>query len=195
MRIDTWKGFLLGIRPACYENIERIKPEVKEELIKYPHVLDEKFGMFFHNESDRHTWIEQTSGLEPGSVAYVKRLGETLGYPPKAVDFYSKHWLRVTVEGNKDKSYFFSVKVGMVYCGIQCAGHVDDLEENVQWLWNRYEQPYDIVIKIIMDLNFRSPDFIEPVELNIPYRDFTRLSEVHTKALHHLKQVRIPVKN
>jgi hypothetical protein len=67
-----------------------------------------------------------TSGLES---MYV--LGLSLGYPPKACEYFVK-----------TRAKHSPPQVFINYCGLHFGTHFDLIEENLHWLLNTYDVPY-----------------------------------------------------
>jgi hypothetical protein len=92
-------------------------------------------------------------------------LGLTLGFPPKAVEFYVTYYEWQLHDRSAAVAYYFSHKVGYRYAGVMCEGHIDDLIENAEWLWNRYGLVQDMAIKVIQ----KPKD--ELIEFSVGYRN------------------------
>lgn len=145
-----YQSFLAGIKPACFENLDRLTADIRNQLEKYPyHQNYENAAIFFQTESLKEQFLEQTEGLSLESPAYHKMLGLTLGFPPKAVEFYAQYYEMQLQDRPAANHYLFTHKVGYRYAGIMCQGHIDDLVENAEWLWNRYNINDEMVIKVI----------------------------------------------
>jgi hypothetical protein len=140
MRKERWtpvEGFLKGIKPACFENINRLSSEeLVEQLEKYPNIQTEKdIKIYFQTTDLKRAYAEQSKHLQPGSVEWVALIGHTLGYPPKAVSYYARQW------ENESEIVHATKHISLNYCGVHCAGNIDDLVENVHWLWDTYNHP------------------------------------------------------
>ncbi|WP_044640537.1 hypothetical protein [Risungbinella massiliensis] len=186
-----YESFLQGIKPACFEVITWLKPEVLGQLEKYPyHYRNENEAIFFQNEAMKYTFIQETEGLSIKNPLYQKILGNTLGFPPKAVDFYSHYYGWQLTDREEAERYFFTHKVGFRHMGVMCEGHIEDIEENAKWLWARYPSDIPLVIKAI-----QKPDN-DLLTFPVDNGDFSGLQEAKQKVqavLDHNKQVMAPV--
>jgi len=149
-----YQSFLAGIKPTCFENLDRLAPEIRTRLFQYPfHQTDENAAIFFQNESLKRSFLQQTQHLDRQSPEYQRVLGQTLGFPPKAAHFYARYYEWQLRNRSEALGYFFTHKVGYRYAGIMCEGHIDDLVENAEWLWDQYYVENTMTIKAI-----RKPD-------------------------------------
>lgn len=186
-----YESFLLGVKPACFEMVTRLKREVLKELKKYPHhYKNENGAIFFRNEAMKRNFLLDTEGLSTTDPVYHKILGLTLGFPPKAVDFYANYYGWQLKDREEAKRYFFTHKVGFRYMGIMCEGHIDDIKENAAWLWERYPSDKPMVIKAI-----KKPDG-DLLTFPVDNGDFSGLLEAKQKVkevLAHNERVMSPV--
>lgn len=191
MRMMPYDSFLLGIKPACFENVNMLPAEVIQKLKQYPHHFkSETEAIFFQNEAMKRHFLWDTEGLSTTDPLYHIILGKALGYPPKAVNFYAQYYGWQLKDREEAKRYFFTHKVGFRYMGIMCEGHIDDLEENADWLWERYPSDKPMVIKAI-----QKPDG-DLLTFPVDNGDFSGLLEVKQKVkaiLAHNERVMTPV--
>lgn len=91
--------------------------------------------LFFYEEElkdeiyDRY--LKGNEHLRKFSPEFNRIMGTILGYPPNAVEFFSS-------ERHKQ---FPEKKIALRYCGVECVGSMDDMVEDVQWLWEKYPYP------------------------------------------------------
>ncbi|WP_044640479.1 hypothetical protein [Risungbinella massiliensis] len=185
MRKERWtsiEGFLKGIKPACYESIERISDEHLQELQSYPHLDNGREVIYFQSADLLQTFEGKVKYLEKGSPDWVAVLGETLGYPPKAVQYYTEHWKRHLVDQEAERIYHQNHHIGMKYAGIQSASHIQDLIENVHWFWNTYQYPISLWVMVYYAKEDIGADF------RIRYRNEQELIEVNKTVIAILEQ-------
>lgn len=173
IHIKEVDAFLLGIRPAVYYCVEDPQfQHSRDQLMTYPFVNKNidlydgtDFFLFFQNEDLRQKFLGQSKGVKVRSNKFHQILGETLGYPPKAVDFYVQCL---------DKKELEQLKVGMHYMGIHCSGSAGDLVENTLWLWDTYSRS-DVhsLLEVRIDSSFYS----------VNCKDVERLKELQDLAL------------
>lgn len=167
------KSFLHGYKPAFIFIPHHIPPYYESEDVKRlltfpcipqikPH--DKPQDIYFQNEELKQTFQDKTKELDHNSPEFHRILGETLGYPPLAVNFYVKH-LQNLVDWNR--------KVGFEYNGINFVGSFDTLIECTQWLWKHYPQQYFREREMILSYGKPSKRF------KIAYKDINNLKSVH----------------
>lgn len=155
--MEELKAFINGIKPAILllEGDEEV-----DSLLSYPHVYVEiseygKHILFFRNEASKKEWVKSTIGVDRQELHRL--LGLTLGYPPKAVNFFVAN----LGEHLRDKT------VTVRYSGINFGGSIDDLEENIKWIWDSYQQ------KSASKVRYGS------TVVYIPYRDEIELKRIY----------------
>ncbi|SHF23515.1 hypothetical protein SAMN05444392_11170 [Seinonella peptonophila] len=177
--------FMEGYKPALYDTVMSKRfmgwlPQLQE----YPYIdeginliPDVKFYLFFQTENQKRDFQSKVSKFAVPSIEFHRLLGQTLGYPPKAVDFY----IRCEQEPSLKP-----LKVGMHYQGVSCNGSVYDLIDNCNWLWDTYSSK---------DL----PN--EPLQVRIGYNmysagwgDIERIKEIQQIAFSELPISEITVK-
>ncbi|WP_028778665.1 hypothetical protein [Shimazuella kribbensis] len=128
-----FESFLKGYKPAVLMNPNHDDENDIRSLIGYPFVENiQVFAsagqvLYFQNEQLKQDYFYQSKDTpDPHSPEFHKLLGITLGFPPKASQFYSE-----TVQ---DESLSWK-KIGFEYCGICCVGALEDIKENVEWFW------------------------------------------------------------
>jgi hypothetical protein len=137
MKMMPYHSFLMGYKPACFENLDRLDSEILEKLRRYPfHQIYDNTVIFFQNETLKDQFLQQTRNLSPKSPEFCRVLGLALGFPPKAVEFYVDYYRWQIHDRKNALTYFFSHKVGYRYIGIMFEGHIDDLFENAGWMWD-----------------------------------------------------------
>lgn len=165
MYLSSIDSFLNGYKPSCYENRTKLNAVKRDDLQAYPHYNDnDEFTIYFHNETLKQRFLNAIHGLERTSAEYIKVFGDVLGYPPRATAFYSDYIARRQTDVTAASNYFQSVRVNMLYCGVQFMAHVEDVEENALWLWDRYQYTKPMRFKL-----FSSG--ADHVQLVINYRD------------------------
>lgn len=187
MQMMPYQSFLSGIKPACFENLDLLDPEIQAQLKRYPfHQNYENAAIFFQNEALKEQFLQQTEGLSLDSPTYHKVLGLTLGFPPKAVEFYANYYEWQLRDRTSAVHHYFTHKVGYRYAGVMCEGHIDDLVENAEWLWNRYGLAQDMMIKVIQKPNDDLITF--PVKYR-SMQDLLYAGDQVKQILHHNQQV------
>ncbi|PRZ12315.1 hypothetical protein CLV36_11581 [Laceyella sediminis] len=147
----TVDAFLKGYKPAFLEIPHTKFTTEKLDLLlsKYPYV-DEKaydllngnvFYLFFQNQSVYARFQTEIERISFTKGEIDRLLGDILGFPPKAIDFY----IRMMTEkrnGNIDAfQRMKNRKIGMIYCGCSFGSDVNDFVENALWLLDKY--PYE----------------------------------------------------
>ncbi|MFC7441614.1 hypothetical protein [Laceyella putida] len=105
------------------------------------------FYLFFQNNSIKKAFLLERDEAPAKSPQFHRALGHALGFPPKAVAHYAS--IVELQENGHDPVRLEEMKakrIGLQYCGIHCSSSMDHLEENVLWLWERYE--YDGLLHI-----------------------------------------------
>lgn len=148
--VSSYEAFLEGIKPSTYVNLDILsRPELIPELQKYPSWNDgENFWMFFQTEEQKENFLSQHDCLHEDDPERERIVGLELGFPPKAVNFYTHYYKWQQHDREKAKEWFFANKASMYYHGLRFTSHVDDLEDNVRWLWSKYQidEPVEVSI-------------------------------------------------
>jgi hypothetical protein len=59
MRMMPYQSFLAEYKPACFENLDRLKPEIREQLEQYPfHQNYENAAIFFQDKSLKEQFLQ-----------------------------------------------------------------------------------------------------------------------------------------
>jgi hypothetical protein len=140
-------AFLTGIKPALYGNTgSPTLMEHLDKLLPYPCVTDnidifdgKDFFLFFQNEKLKQDFLSQLSHVKSRSPQFHQLLGNALGYPPLATQFYASC---------QEKEQLYDYSLGILYAGIRCISHVEEVESNCIWLWDRYTDDIDLRIQI-----------------------------------------------
>ncbi|MBA4493378.1 hypothetical protein ACFO25_13060 [Paenactinomyces guangxiensis] len=185
MGMNSWQSFLKGFKPACYENLNFLTSETLAKLHMYPSVDAETgFKVFFQTDDQKKQFLWKIQQNAPGSIRYERVLGEILGFPPKAVEYYTDHLERQEKDPEKETVRFRQEKVGISYCGVSFSSHISTLYENVIWLWERYKQPFQANIKAT---EYPSDELHM---FGVDYLDYEGLQEADQQAKEILNQVR-----
>jgi hypothetical protein len=131
--------FLFGLKPALYGNGQvQAFANPLPQLISYPYTRIKHFYLFFQSQTQKDQFIKQQEKFPYNSPEFERLLGYALGYPPLAVEYYTQ-CARLQKLGNTDQlNDLMARRVALRYAGIRCVSHVDDLEFNIRWLWERY---------------------------------------------------------
>lgn len=146
-RMHDVDAFLTGMKPALYGNTG--SPTLMkhlDKLLPYPCVTDgidifdgKDFFLFFQNDTLKQDFLSRLAHVKSRSPQFHQLLGETLGYPPLAAQFYA---------ACQENEQYYDYSIGILYGGIRCVSHVDDLATNCMWLWDRYTDDKDLRIQI-----------------------------------------------
>lgn len=141
------QSFLHGLKPACFENITRLPQETAQHLELFPNIeIAHNQKIYFQTTKQKQYFLQKASLLQEDSPEAYALIGTTLGYPPKAVSFYKKHLERFKVDENQEREHYQQIRVGINYAGIQFAGHIKNLEDNITWLWGTYKSTMPVWI-------------------------------------------------
>lgn len=136
------KAFLKGYKPgftftphcipSYYDHIDI------EKLVTYPCIKgirphNKTSDIYFQNEDLKRSFQLKIKGLDHNEPEFHRILGESLGFPPLAVDFFCRELKGLTDPKNR---------IGIEYNGINFIGSIDTLMDCVEWLWDRYPQQY-----------------------------------------------------
>ncbi|TCP64028.1 hypothetical protein [Baia soyae] len=137
--VSSYEAFLKGLKPATYVNLDILsQPELIPALKEYPSWNEcENFWMFFRSEEQKENFLSNCKCVDESSRHRL--LGIELGFPPKAVDFYVKMSSQYDENPIETDRWYFANKVGVHYHGYHFASRIDDLEENIKWLWKTYQ--------------------------------------------------------
>lgn len=180
-----WTGlaerfFLLGIKRVCISGNYNIQFPILKKNYPYidkdvlPFLKDEEYDsfIFFYDENVKaemmKNYIQGKSHIKKLSEEYHRLLGTILGYPPNAIDFYSSGGFKR--EPHK--------RIVLRFCGVECVASVDDLVEDVQWLWEKYPYPDADIVTI----QYR----YEYVEL--PYGDVKHVKKIQQQGLRYIQE-------
>lgn len=160
MRMYSYQSFLEGIKPAIYVyNEQQLSQDEQAELDTYPSIsvyppLGDKGVMFFCNEELKESFLQEIRQVDLSSTDASAILGAFLGFPPKAVDFFTNRDYHI-------RQHRATYCIGVNYAGIQFAAHIDDLEDNINWLWDTYENklPVWVSIKLLEKKSYHPEHF------------------------------------
>jgi hypothetical protein len=169
MYLSSLDSFLKGIKPSCYENRTKLDAVKLDKLSVYPYYdCNEEFTLYFQNEALKRRFLVNTNGKNRKNPDYIRIFGNILGYPPKATEFFADYQAKRKVDVEAASAYFQSVRVNMLYCGVQFMSHVKDVEENAFWLWERYRHNSPMRFKLLQSVG-------DPTQIVIPFRDYDEL--------------------
>lgn len=136
----TERFFLFGIKKVI--TIDPTYPKFNILINQFPYVDKELFPpleddyIFFYDEYLKkqiyNQYLKENIHIKKFSPEFNRIMGTILGYPPKAVDYYVD---RMRNEKLTDDS------IGLYFCGVECVSGIEDLAENVEWLWKKYPYP------------------------------------------------------
>jgi hypothetical protein len=179
-----FESFLKGYKPAVLMNPNHDDENDIKSLAGYPSVENvqvfDSAGqvLYFQNEELKQDYLYQSKNtLNPHSPEFHKLLGITLGFPPKAVDFYVSELM--------SPDDYRHDRVGLDYCGISCIGGLDDLLENTAFLWDQIKNP-----KEEMEIWYRSIDESKPKTYEISYQNYDHVIQAKKELsrLVHIKK-------
>src|SRR5690606_22651176 len=88
--LSLWyfSNFLKGYKPALCCGETRYAPELFNQLKQFPFIRSHSSFLFFQTEAQKERFLLERKTVAYDSPQYHQLLGETLGYPPQAIDFY-----------------------------------------------------------------------------------------------------------
>lgn len=182
------ESFLNGYKPAVLMNPNRDDEKDFIPLARYPFVENiQVFDLagqvlYFQNEQLKQDYLYQSKNTsDPHSPEFHRLLGLTLGFPPKAVDFYVSELM--------SPNNYREDRVGLDYCGISCISGLDDLLENAYFLWNRNKNQNEE-----LEIWHKSTPESKSKTYEIRYQDYDQLLQVQkeiVRLLHTKKSVGI----
>jgi hypothetical protein len=133
--MNAYEAFLNRCKPSFFCANE-YEPTEYNHLLScgYPFV-DVRPGiatLFFQNEELKEEFLIKSRDLDFDEPEFKKVLGEALGYPPVAAQYYAD-WM----QDRSVEKYHVDVQ----YAGRRFAGHIDDAESIAQWLWSNVPIP------------------------------------------------------
>jgi hypothetical protein len=170
--------FLFGIKKVVssspiwskYEILKKQFPSVSHD--EFP-LLEKDEYLFFQTQELRDSIYNEI--LKPNchiklqSPESARVFGTVLGYPPKAIEFF------VSQPGEKKEDE--KKKIGIRYCGVECAASLDDLVDDVSWLWEQYPYP---------DMDVLCVSY-EREHVDFPYGDIEYVRRMQQKALNYIE--------
>jgi hypothetical protein len=166
--LSSVDSFLLGLKPSCYENRMKLTAAQVDELRVYPQYDDnDEFTLYFCDEGLKQQFLNSIAGKDRTSSEYIKLFGDVLGYPPKATAFFANYQVKRKQDVKEASRYFQCVRVNMLYGGVPFMSHVENIEENTLWLWERYRHNSPLRLKVFHEE--------VPVQIVVHYRDFDEL--------------------
>ncbi|SHF20748.1 hypothetical protein SAMN05444392_11080 [Seinonella peptonophila] len=147
----TIDAFLKAYKPAflAIPGTRSVGDKLPLLIETYSHIYeaDHNEYIFFQSNELKQDFASKTCKMQYISLDFEKELGKVLGFPDKAVEFFitKKQIKRTLGEHSAEYLKLKEKHIGLRYCGVQCAASIDDLIENVEWLWERY--PYQEAIE------------------------------------------------
>lgn len=176
------KAFLHGYKPALTFTPHYIPPfyhpEDVKRLLTYPCIKgiqphNKTADIYFQNEELKQSFQLRTKGFDHNEPEFHRILGETLGFPPLAADYFAKE-----LQGLTDRSK----RIGIEYNGINFIGSIDIMVECVKWLWDRYPQQY--FRERDLEINYGRPLNVFQVD----YNNVDKLRFIHEQISQLIKQ-------
>jgi len=172
----------LGFKPALL-----VLSDDKAALLckGYPYITEKEFPalslksyLFFQDETLKEEFLKkyQPQSIERYGVEYHTCLGETLGLPPLAIQFFLREneLYKKIGDREQDSDQLFKEYMNLRrneaflnYCGVRCGVNIEELEENVKWLWKQYG---DVKMDMV-SVEYKNTEFF------IPYEDGQKLRE------------------
>jgi hypothetical protein len=185
-------GFLLGHKPALFVS----EKEKEAHLCKdYPFVSSVEFPaipagslIFFQKEEQKQACIAkyQTQLITTYGPAYHRCLGEMLGLPPLAIEFFLrkdeledmiKEKEPISDQVVKEWTTLKRNHAGCNYCGVRFSFNIAELEEIVEWMWGTYG---DVKLDIV------EVEFIRQ-RFHLPFGDPNKLQQIQKTVLEMAK--------
>jgi hypothetical protein len=95
-----------------------------------------EYLFFFQTEAQKENFLKEIEGLWFEDVQFHVVIGQALGFPPLAVQYW--------VDREADEA-LQQYHVGLYWWGIACAAHMKDVVKNVEWIWEKYPVQEDWV--------------------------------------------------
>lgn len=178
------KAFLHGYKPAFIFTPHYIprfyEPHDVEKLLTYPCIQQIKphnkpQDIYFQNEALKHSFQTKIKDLDHNAPEFHRILGESLGFPPKAVAYYVNE-----LQGLTDRNR----RIGYEYNGVNFIGSIDTMIECVYWLWKRYPQSY--FRERELEISYGKPS----TYFKIAYKDTQRLNTVFQEICNRMTKKR-----
>jgi hypothetical protein len=185
-------GFLLGIKPAFFTSEQRKDAYLCKD---YPFVSSVDFPaipngslIFFQDEQQKQAYLSkyQTQLITTYGPEYHRCLGDMLGFPPLAIDYFiQQDELAKKIDAAKPASdqlvdELITLKKNhatLDYCGMRFVFNIAEVGEIVEWMWKRYGDVKVDVVEI---------EFIEQT-FHIPFRDTVKFRQIQTTVLEMIK--------
>lgn len=182
MRYTTYERFFMcGIKQVI--NCSPADSKFDLLLKNYPYIDKELFPplggdcLFFQDEELKEKiyreYLEPNKHLKKFSPEFNQIMGTILGYPPKAVEYFSNR-------ENRDNTKH----IGLYFCGVQCASSLDHLVEDVQWLWETYPYPDRDVLSVRYQNEY----------MEFPFGDIQYVKDVQERAIKYIEQKNSPAR-
>jgi hypothetical protein len=113
-----------------------------DKLLPYPcvtdgiDIFDGKDFFLFQNDTLKQDFISRLAHVRVRTPQFHQLLGEV---PPLATHFYASC---------QQNEQLYDYSLGILYAGIRCISHVEEMKSNCIWLWDRYTDNKDLRIQI-----------------------------------------------
>lgn len=168
--MESIEAFLKGIKPALFE-----RPN--DKLLQFPYVEIGDLLLFFQSVEQKQDFVERSMGLSFGSPGFDRLLGFTLGYPPRAIEYYVK-----TRHSQSDIKEWVFREASIHYVGQNFVTSIEDLRENVQWVWDTYSYPEELYLSFVRYENGQLVAEMIPVD----YRNHSELEKQTQRMVDYL---------
>lgn len=165
-----YEAFLEGYKPATLHL--RTSKEF-EQLKKYPYIHPfnkhhSEGCIFFQNEAKKQAYQKRIENVEEDSYQWHYIVGNTLGFPRKSVEWFSRmSELEDQIGEQPEEKKLY--QIGVHWGGFFFSSNIDFVVDEVKWLWSTYTHPKAIG----NPLYFGVPEKEDYEE--IAYKDFDRL--------------------
>jgi hypothetical protein len=174
MKKPAHEAFLDGYKPALliatsHKSFENVASTDFPRITPF----DDEEGsyIFFQTERQKEEYQRRIEGVQLRSYEFNLIVGETLGFPLKSVEYFSR------MRALEDKLGHYpeierQEKVGVVWAGFFFSSHMDFVEQEVNWLWSTYQHEKAIGLPLYI------PRYDQGRYEEIPYGDFEKLHRV-----------------
>jgi hypothetical protein len=126
--------------------------------------------ILFQTKQQKEEYQRKIEGVKRGTYDFHIIVGETLGFPKRSVEYYSKMRVLEDRIGHYPEEER-QTKIGVNWAGFFFSSHIDFVEQEVQWLFNTYQ--HEKAIGLPVSLWTRETDAIE-----VEYGDLVRVRAI-----------------